>query len=287
MSEEVWTIIDVVNWTTDFLKKKGVDSPRLNIELMICEALNLDRIDIYTQFDKPLKKQELALLRNMILKRADREPLQYIVGKTNFLGYEILVNDSVMIPRPETELLTDTVIKDTANEYKKIDILDIGCGSGCVSLVLAKKFPNSKVLAVDNSYFALMTAKNNASNLAVKNAQFNSCNALEEIPTNKKFDIIVSNPPYVPKEEYEELSDEIVKYEPKDAVTDDKDGLTFYKRFAEIFPELLKEKGKFYLEIGEGQDEELKDLFESVGYSVVFVEDFNKKKRIIIGFLQN
>jgi release factor glutamine methyltransferase len=283
MENKLWTIVDVLKWTTDYFSEKGIESPRLNIELILCSVLNITRIDIYKQFDKPLSELELKNIRNMILKRVSGEPLQYILGKTTFLDIEIMVNDTVMIPRPETELLVKQVLDDYPNKYKKYRILDIGTGSGCIALYLAKKFPQSEVLAIDNSYFALLTAKNNGTNLAIRNVSFNQCDILNELPTNQKFDIVVSNPPYIPSEDYEELADEVKNHEPKDALTDGKDGLTFYSRFKDILPYLLNDDGKFYFEIGYNQKNKLIELFKESTFEIEFFEDFSGITRILRG----
>lgn len=283
MEDRNWTIIDVLNWTKDYFVEKGVESPRLNIELILCSVLNIARIDIYKQYDKPLTDLELKNIRNLILKRAAGEPLQYILGKTSFLDTEILVNDTVMIPRPETELLVKRVLDDFSNKFKKYKILDIGTGSGCIALSLAKNFPASEVLAIDSSYFALMTAKNNGTNLAIKNINFNQCDILNEIPTQDKFDIIVSNPPYIPINEYNQLDDVVKNYEPREALTDGGDGLSFYRRFSDIMTELLINDGTFYFEIGYNQMLAIKNIFLDRAINLEFVEDFNKIPRIVIG----
>lgn len=283
MEKKNWTIIDVLKWTTDYFTGKGIESPRLNIELMLCSVLNISRIKIYTQHDKPLNEIELKNLRNMILKRIAGEPLQYILGKTTFLDIEIMVNDTVMIPRPETELLVNCILNDYPNKFKKTKMLDIGTGSGCIALTLAQKFPQSEVLAIDNSYFALMTAKNNGTNLAVKNINFNQCDILKEIPTNEKFDLIVSNPPYISHKEYEQLDDGVKNHEPKDALTDGSDGLVYYRRFARILPELIKPEGRFYFEIGYNQKPEIEKIFFGSQFELYFFDDFNKIPRIVRG----
>ena len=284
MEDKLWTILDVVKWTTEYFELKGIESPRLNIELMICQVLGISRVDIYTNFDKPLSVTEREIIRNMIIKRNERMPLQYILGNTNFLGYEFFVNDSVMIPRPETEQMVKMILDDIGDKKSPLDILDIGTGSGCIALSLAKKLIFSKVLAIDSSFFALFTAKNNASHLTVKNIIFNECDILTEMPTKLKFDIVVSNPPYIPLAEYEKLEVEVKNYEPRTALTDGKEGLIFYKRYAEILPELLKRNGRFYFEFGFGQKDEIYKIFHEKGYKIEFFDDFNKIPRVIKGW---
>jgi len=283
MEKKNWTIMDVLKWTAEYFEEKGIESPRLNIELILCSVLNIKRIDVYTQHDKPLSELELKNIRNMVLKRITGEPLQYILGKITFLENEIIVNDTVMIPRPETELMVTCILNDYPNKYKKTRILDIGTGSGCIALTLAQKFPQSEVLAIDNSYFALMTAKNNGTNLAVRNVSFNQCDILKEIPTNEKFDLIVSNPPYIPLKEYEQLDDGVKNHEPKDALTDGADGLVYYRRFVQILPELIKPEGRFYFEIGYNQRPEIEKIFFGSQFELTFFDDFNKIPRIVRG----
>lgn len=283
MEEKIWTILDVVKWTTEYFELKGIESPRLNIELMLCQVLGISRVDIYTNFEKPLTQAEREIIRNMIIKRVERMPLQYILGNTNFLGLEFFVNDSVMIPRPETEQMVKIILDEIEDKNIHLNILDVGTGSGCIALSLAKRLVNSQILAVDSSYFALFTAKNNASHLMVKNIQFNECDILKEIPTIEKFDIVVSNPPYIPLVEYQKLEPEVKFYEPKNALTDEKDGLIFYKRFAEILPEILKPNGIFYFEFGFGQKEAIERIFQEKVYNINIINDFNKIPRIIKG----
>ncbi|MFH1052695.1 MAG: peptide chain release factor N(5)-glutamine methyltransferase [bacterium] len=283
MEKKNWTIIDVLKWTSGYFTEKGIESARLNIELILCSVLNISRIDIYTKHDKPLNDLELKNIRNMVLKRVSGEPLQYVLGKTTFLDTEIMVNDTVMIPRPETELLVNCVLNDYPNKYKKIKILDIGTGSGCIALNLAKNFQQSDVLAIDSSYFALLTAKNNGTNLAIRNISFNQCDILKEIPTNEKFDIIVSNPPYIPLDEYNQLDDEIKNHEPKEALTDGSDGLTYYRRFSRIFPELLKKEGRFYCEMGYNQRQHIENIFSGQVVTLTFFNDFNNIPRVVRG----
>ncbi|MES2765675.1 MAG: HemK/PrmC family methyltransferase, partial [Bacteroidota bacterium] len=161
--QKVWTVLDIINWGKDFFAQKSIDSPRLTIELMLCEVLKIRRIDLYAQFDRPLKDDELARLREMAKRRAGREPLQYILGNTEFYGLPLIVDPSVLIPRPETEILVETVLKTFKNsENKVLKILDIGTGSGCIAVALAVNLPQAEITAVDISEEALEIARQNA-----------------------------------------------------------------------------------------------------------------------------
>ena len=156
-----WKIIDLIKWGNDFLEKKGVEDPRLNMELMLCHIFNYERVDLYMKFDQPLKQSELDVLRDFVKRRVTGEPLQYILGRTNFYGLDFIVDKNVLIPRPETEILVDKVIKDFKEE-EEISILDIGTGSGCIAVSLAKYLPQAEMFAIDISKAALKVAEKNA-----------------------------------------------------------------------------------------------------------------------------
>ncbi len=281
-NKKIWTILDLLQWGTIFFTEKKIDSPRLNIELLISAVLNIERIELYLQFDRPLKQDELADLKQKVLKRASGYPLQYIIGYTNFFGCKIKLNESGLIPRPETEILVDYVLKSTSKE-NKLRILDIGTGSGCIAIALAKHLPNSEIIAIDISKEAIALAKENSILNNTTNVRFFQYDIFKGIAAKEKFDIIVSNPPYISKSEYIELDETVRKYEPKMALTDESDGLQFYSLFSKIFPDLLKEKGRFYLEIGFGQSKDLINIFPANKYKVDFIKDYSNIERVLAG----
>jgi len=279
-----WTIIDLVKWGTEFFEGKSIESARLNIELLLCDVLKIDRMTIYTQFDKPVAKQELARLKEFVKRRAAREPLQYIIGSQNFCGLDFVVNKSVLIPRPETELLVEKVIDNVmSSKLSSPRILDIGTGSGCIALTLGHNIPNALITAVDNENAALEVARENAKKLQIKNVEFVQSDILKSLLESAPYDIIVSNPPYIDHAEYGKSQPEVLEYEPKSALTDYAGGLTFYQRFAEIFKELLADRGQFFLEIGYGQESDVLRLLREAGYSVSSERDFAGIPRIIYG----
>ncbi len=283
-NKKIWTILDLLQWGTIFFTEKKIDSPRLNIELLVCSVLNIERIELYLQFDRPLKQDELADLKQKVLKRATSYPLQYIIGYTNFFGCKIKLNESGLIPRPETEILVDYILKSTSKE-NKLRILDIGTGSGCIAIALAKHLPNSEIIAIDISKEAISLAKENSTLNNIANVKFFQYDIFKGISAKEKFDIIVSNPPYISKSEYIELDDTVRKYEPKIALTDENDGLQFYRLFSRIFPQLLKEEGSFYLEIGFGQSKDLINIFPANKYKVDFIKDYSNIERVLAGNL--
>ena len=281
--EKVWTIIDLITWGKAYFEEKGVDSPRLTMEILIAHVLQKARIQLYTQFDRPLSDTELTTLRAMIKRRAAREPLQYILGETEFYGLPFTVSPAALIPRPETELLTEYVLKRVKQEsVSEVSILDIGTGTGCIAISLAKHLPESSIYALDVSDSALELAKSNAERNGVQNVQFGKINILETIP-KRRFSIILSNPPYISTKDMSELEPEVGDHEPRIALTDNDDGMRFYRRFAEIFPGMLEEDGWFAVEMGFGQSEKIKALFAAAGFETSFINDFAGIPRICVG----
>lgn len=278
------TVLEAINLSTDYLQKKNIESPRLNAELLLAEVLSCKRIDLYLSFDRPLKDNEIKIYREFIRRRGLFEPLQYILGKVNFYNIDFKINKNVLIPRQETEILVDTIISKY-NKVQKLNILEVGVGSGIISIVIAKNLVNVNVTAIDISKEALEVAK--------ENAMLNDCtdkiNFIEgdvkEIEFNEGiFDLIVSNPPYISKEEYYKLQKEIIDYEPKYALTDDDDGLTFYKVIIDKARKWLKKNGIIFFELGYGQSNKVNDLLIKGNFtSINVIKDLQNIDRVICG----
>jgi release factor glutamine methyltransferase len=285
-AEKVWTILELVNWGKQFFEEKSVDSPRLTIELMLAHVLKMPRIQLYTAFDRPLLASELATLREMVRRRAKREPLQYITGEAHFYNIVLEVNPSVLIPRPETELLVEVVLQHLSKAASTVRLLDIGTGSGCIALALAKECADKKIdvqiEAWDISESALQLARKNAERLNITNVRFVEGDILNKTPDGV-FDLIVSNPPYISTIEMRELEPEVGQFEPHSALTDNSDGLLFYQRFAEIFPSLIAPSGIFAVEIGFGQAKTVAKMFRVKGFAVEIVKDLATIERICVG----
>lgn len=279
LKNKTWRIIDIINWSKEYLDNNSVDSPRLTIELMLCQILNVDRVKLYTEFDKPLSESELVKIREMIQLRVKRVPLQYILGTVEFYGEKYFVNKDVLIPRPETEELVQYIINEVDKD-KELKIIDIGTGSGCIAISLAKNLPLAEITAVDNSTSALKIAKQNSIDLGVENVKFVYADILTSKP-KQKYDIIVSNPPYISELEMSSLEPELL-YEPKNALTDSSDGLNFYRRYVTIFKDILSYEGRFYIELNSSLFNEIKDLFDSE-YDVNIVKDIFQNHRILVG----
>jgi release factor glutamine methyltransferase len=281
LKNKIWRIIDIINWSKDYLEKHNIESPRLNIELMLTHVLGIERIKLYTDFDKPLSESELSTIKSMIQQRIKRVPLQYILGQVEFLNRKFIVNQNVLIPRPETEELVLSIIKDHDNN-SEVNILDIGTGSGCIAISLAKEFPNSSITALDNSTSALKVAKQNSIDLEVENIKFIYADILLSEP-KLKYNIIVSNPPYVSTVEMNEIEPEL-SFEPISALTDNSDGLEFYRRYVTIFKNILSIDGVFYLELNSFLSEEIEQMFSN-DYHVEVINDLFEKPRILKGRL--
>lgn len=279
---KIWRIIDIIKWAVPFLEERKIESPRYHIEMILCKVLNTTRINLYTNHEKPLSQDELTNIRVLVKRILTFEPLQYIIGNVNFLGLELSVSQDCLIPRPETEEFVSNIITDYSKLDNKISILDIGTGSGCIALALASKLPQSNVSGIDIDKNALDIAIHNAQINNLNNVKFELLDISKDIPTTK-FDLIVSNPPYIPLDEWKELDKNVREYEPRHALTDENDGLTFYRLFSEILPKLLFPNGEFFFEIGWNHKYSLENIFSPEKYHIEFLKDFAGLYRVIHG----
>jgi len=279
------TVLEAINLSAEYLQKKGVESPRLNAELLLAHILNCKRLSLYLMFDRPLNEKETNQYRDFLSRRSKREPLQYIIGTTEFYNVTLKIDSRALIPRPETELLVELII----NHYKEksnLKFLDIGVGSGCITVALLKNLSKSTAIAIDISDDALSLTKEN---LLLNNIgdviQLIKFNALEDDYSKLgKFDFVVSNPPYVSKEEYENLQPELKYYEPRIALTDNENGLKFYEVIIKNSHNILNPKGKLFFEIAPSIAEEVKRLFAANNFfNINLIKDLNNHFRIIYG----
>lgn len=285
---QTWRIIDMLKWAETYFGDRNFPHPRRDIEWLLQDLLNCSRIDLYLRFDEPLDRSQLDILRLWVKRRTKNEPLQYITGKTEFYGLAIEVNNSVLIPRPETERLVDVAIH-TIGQNGTPKILDVGTGSGCIAIALAHEIPQAQITAVDIHEGALTLAQLNSRRHALNNIEFRQMDFLKNIP-GEKYDMIVSNPPYVPEIEMEALMPDVRDYEPRISLTDSADGLTFYHRLAQVGPDLLKHHGWLIMEIGlEEHPEKAKAIFQHSPYdSLDIISDYNGNPRVLkVRFSQN
>ena len=281
------TVLEAIKLSTDYLSKKNIEHPRINAENLLAHVLKCKRLELYLAFDRPLKEDEINDYRELIRRRGTAEPLQYIIGNVEFCGMNFKVNPSVLIPRPETELLIEKVL-EFVDKNEALKILDIGTGSGNIAISLSKHLPNAHLTAIDISEDAINIAKENSEinniNGQVKFYRLDFMN--ENLQKNNNFDLIVSNPPYVSLKDYSDLSPELLKYEPRIALTDDDDGLNFYREISKKAKSLLKTGGKIFYEVGLGQSKEVKNLLIGNGFDEIEVfKDYSNIERVIKGVL--
>jgi release factor glutamine methyltransferase len=276
------TILEAIRRSTEYLAKKGIEDARLNAELLLCSILKCKKLNLYLNYDRPLADEEVSVYREYLKRRSEREPLQYIVGEVEFYGLVFKVDKSVLIPRPETEILVEKIIEE--NKDRQVSILDIGTGSGNIAVALKYHLPSAEVTAVDKSEDALKTASHNA--------EMNSCKVdfiradimTDDINILNTFDIIVSNPPYVAENEFAGLAPELRVFEPKMALSDMSDGYAFYRRILSLTDTLLEKEGKIYFEMGAGQSSAIKQLMLNNNFeNIKVVKDYQQIDRVISG----
>jgi release factor glutamine methyltransferase len=320
-----WTSLTLIQWTTNYLAKADVPNPRLDAELLLAHALGWKRIDLYTRHGEVIHTKDLERFKGFIRRRREREPLQQIIGETEFYGLTFKVTPAVLIPRPETELLVEEALKvlqgipisdserafdgsDSLRPEKRSErsdkwssdggaggravspptIMDIGTGSGCIAIALAKHLPTAKIVATDISREALENAKANATRHQVHDRiEF----LLADIAPwrvfqaeRKIFDMIISNPPYIPAEDFSGLQSEVRDCEPRRALNGGSKGLEVIQRILSESPPFLRQRGNLLLEIGEGQTEAVRDLAKMNLFSeILFKKDLQGVERIFIG----
>ena len=276
-----WRIIDVINWGVDYFENKSLENPRLEIEIFLQHILDCKKIDLYINFENEVSSHDLNTLKGYIKRRLENEPSQYIVGKSNFYGRNFYVDNNVLIPRPETEILINACIEFLSMKDNP-EIIDIGTGSGCIGITLAKEIPSSNVIAIDYSEKALAVAEKNAKNIGIKNIDFVKSDFLKQT-IDLRADLLVSNPPYIPEEDISTLMADVKGYEPSEALTDNLDGLEFYRVFSKIFDRMIKIDGALIVEVGKDEHPlEVKKIIEQSGLSnIEMINDYNGDIRVL------
>ena len=279
------TVLEGIQKSADFLAKKGVESARLQAELLLAHQLKLPRMKLYLNFDRVLTTAETDGLRELIKRRSLHEPLQHITGSTSFWGHEIAVNRHALVPRPETELLAElgwqflsTICPQPATG------LDFGTGTGCIAIALAAKCPHATITALDVSPGALALAGENATqNQVAARIEFLLGDGFAALNPSRPFDLIISNPPYIATAEIATLEPEVRDFDPRAALDGGADGLDFYRRLAREAGSFLKPHGRIMLEFGDGQADAIRALFEAEKWIVEAVkEDYSQRARILV-----
>lgn len=252
---EVWTTLKVLTWTKEYLAARGIENARREAEWLLCAATGLDRVGLYLNFDKPLNEVELAAYRAMVIRRGRREPLQHILGTQEFCGLEFEVSPDVLIPRHDTETLVEAAL---ARMPRAGSVLDVGTGSGCIAVALARQLPGAAVTAIDISDKALLVARRNADRNGVA-VEFLHGSLLKPV-AGRCFDLIVSNPPYIPAADIEALDPEVRDFDPRGALDGGADGLDIYRLLVPAALSCLNPAGWLLVEVGIGQSEAVAQL---------------------------
>ena len=286
---QAWSIRDLMKFTIDHLQRHGFDEARLTVELLLSHALQCQRIELYTHFEKPLSNDELKSFRHLYERRLAHEPVQYIVGTTSFMGLQFAVDKRVFIPRPETETLVEQVMMKCSLRAagEETHILDVGTGSGNIAVSIAKLVRKTWIASIDRSAEALEVAQTNARSHGVtESIAFENANFFEPLESRftQQFDFLVSNPPYVSIQEWQKLDPEVRQFEPKQAVSDENDGYEFYHRIGEVARQLVRQGGWVIVEVGHGQAERVSQLFRAASFTEIsVVNDLQEIPRVVLG----
>ncbi len=290
----IWTILKLIEWTTEYFTKHDVPNPRLDAELLLSHVLKKKRIELYLDFEKAVPENDLAAFKELIQRRSKREPLQYIIGVQDFYGVPIKVTPAVLIPRPETELLVNKVLSLVAphpalspegrggGERGQATILDLCTGSACIIAALANELPNAHFIGTDISAAALDVARQNTEKWKDR-VELPHGNLFEPV-RSRQFDFITSNPPYVPEGELATLQSEVRDFEPKEALIAGKDGLEIIREIINNAHSFLKPGGHLVMEIGDKQADEVRRLITDAGHynEPEFLKDHGGIERIVI-----
>ena len=297
MTKKIWTVLGMIDWSRQYLADKGFENTRLETELLLGHALSLPRIELYLNYERPMSEQELARFKTLLKRRLSGEPVQYVTGTAAFMFAEFEVNPAVLIPRPETEALTEVALRLLGEASESVgrstesasrpEVLaaDIGTGSGVIAVTLAQKFPYVRVLAIDSSPAALEVAFRNAERAGVAaRVEFlegDMLGPLSEPGLEGRISLLVSNPPYVASGDIDTLPREIREFEPRAALDGGADGLDCLRVMAQDGPAMLAPGGAIALEVGDGQAEKVATMLrESLG-EVSIEKDYARRDRIV------
>ena len=283
-----WTILKILQWTTSYFKSHHIDSPRLTAEILLAHILGIKRIDLYLRFDQPLSQEELGGFKALIKRRLNREPVAFIIGSKEFWGIDFDVTQDVLVPRPETEFLVEAALKQIPDALMSSSqrIVDIGTGSGAIIVSLAVNRPGHYFFASDISEKAIKIAVKNAEKNGVKdNISFFVAELFSSLQENsEKFDLILSNPPYIAGSQIAELEPEVSKFEPLTALDGGVDGLDIIRNILQTAPVYLRQKGILMLEIGYDQRAAVEQMGIKSGHysNVEFIQDYAGHDRVVV-----
>lgn len=284
--EKVWSVVELLKTTIAFFAEKKIDEPRLSAELLLGQVLGLQRLQLYLDHERPLTLKELEAFRAACRERLQGRPVQYIAGEAFFYGYQFYIDERVLIPRPETELVLEHAMERLAasglDSADSPSILDVGTGSGCIAITLALRLPGARVTAADVSADALDVARRNADAHGVsERIRFVEADALSASfadAVGGPFDLLVSNPPYIPEAEWATLQEEVRQYEPRLALVAPS-GFEYYQSIAVAAPSLLRKGGVLCFELHADGAAEVRNLLGSSFADVQVMQDYNKLDR--------
>jgi release factor glutamine methyltransferase len=279
------TVLEIIKRTTDFFDKRGVESARLNAELLIGHALGLKRMELYLQFERPLTEVELEKIRPLVKRRGNREPLQYIVGEAEFSGLKLKVDRRALIPRPETEHLVELVTQKLA--VAPANILDLGTGSGAIALALARIYPGAAITAVDNSEEALVLARENAAaNGLATRVRLILSDWFSGLAVDEQFQLIIANPPYLSDEETRAAPPEVKDFEPVMALSAGPNSATALEQIIFGAHRHIAAGGLLACETGIAQHAQLQELAAKAGYArTESLRDLTGRDRYLLAFV--
>jgi release factor glutamine methyltransferase len=264
-ADGTWTVGKIIDWTTSHLRKHGSDTPRLEAEILLAHARHCPRIQLYVQYNEPLTEDERAVMRDLVRRRAQSEPVAYLVGHREFFGLEFRVTPDVLIPRPETETLVLEAVT-LGKQVSQVRVLDVGTGSGCIAVAVAANLPDAVVTATDVHQGALDVARENAARHGLTGRiRFFHGDLFASLSPGEQFEIIASNPPYVADGEMESLPPDVRLHEPAQALRAGPQGLDVITRLIAAAPSHLAPGGSLLLEIAPEQASAVRALLERTG----------------------
>ena len=288
MPDKMWRVVDLLDWTTRYFEQHGIPNPRLDAEVLLGHLLEKSRLQLYLHFEMPVFQEHLTPYRELIKKRIEHTPVSYLTNRKEFMSLEFYVDERVLIPRPETEQLVETILTEKTGDSERL--LELGTGSGIIATSLAVHQPKWDIIATDISEPALAVARKNAeTHTGTAQIRFLSGDLFEPIkaidPTGEiRFDWIVCNPPYVKKTEWDTLSPDVRDYEPEIALFAGDDGLAVIRRLIAEAPEYLAPNGKLILEIGNTQSDDVRPLIDAEPAYCTYklLKDYAEQERIVL-----
>lgn len=281
--KDLWTVRRILGWTTGYLESKGCETPRLDAEVLLGHCLNMSRVELYLSFERPLSNSERDSYRALVSRRAQREPVSLIIGRREFWSIPICVVPGVLVPRPDSETLVETALSEIP-EFEHARILELGVGSGAVSIAIMKEREFASVIGVDINRLAIeLSGKNALANKCLGRLTLLMADLMTAFRRGPLFEIILSNPPYIPTDSISCLAPEITRFDPVTALNGGEDGLDCIRKIVSEAPNFLAPGGRLILEIGDGQAEAVKSIIDSEQKytSVTFHRDLTGTVRVV------